>query len=105
MTLQQEYEGSDYDITRRSIIDTHRICVNLCPFHDDDFAIAGDLTVHLTEFTLPQSHGIQAYWHEKSPTEESSEVLMEWSDVHSKKERRKGVFQRPYYFHTASWKL
>jgi hypothetical protein len=52
------------------------------------FMITSDQAIHLDGFTSLQTHGIQAYWHEKSPTEENSEVLMERRDVSSKKERR-----------------
>jgi len=58
------------------------------------FMVTSDQTINLDGFTSLQTHGIQAYWHEKSPTEENSVVLMERRDVFSKKERHKGIFSK-----------
>ena len=44
-----------------------------------------DQAIHLDSFTSLQLRGIQVYWHEKSLTEENSEVLMERRDVFPKK--------------------
>ena len=40
------------------------------------FVITSDKAIRLDGFTSLQTRGIQAYWHEKSPTEENSDVLM-----------------------------
>jgi hypothetical protein len=69
------------------------MCINVWPLRDDGFVITSDQAIHVAGFTL-LSRGIQAYWHEKSPTEENSEILVERFGVHSKKERR--------HFHTVS---
>ena len=54
--------------------------------------ITSDKAIHLDVFTSLQTPGIQAYWHEKSLTEENSVALMERRDVffeERKKERKK----------------
>ena len=56
----------------------------------NDFVITSDKAIRLDGFTSLQTRGIQAYWHEKSRTEENSDVLMERRSVFSKKKDIKG---------------